>query len=505
MAAADPQAAAAAAAIDDPSFLGHIDEDLSEGEGGPAGVPDSSGRRAAFVGGAASIFAPTNPGVPPPEHLLIVSAGTPCSANVHGLRMLGDDMHVPPDLLNSLLVALEGDDTTSVEDFGFLTPDELEAACDSMVNVAGAPINSIVRCKIRKLHFRACQLASLPLEKAPVHVAPKPKVKVAQPKKRKFQDILEQGDDATFEIISKKESRAYRKHYEKITGYEPPDHCRPTTEQISALRAKIADEEAPFADFGIFGPFGKKAAKLRKFDVQKLVGDQVITKYITGPSTYDEWLGSWKVYRTTLIALGAVSSGALELYSEGIRILTTLYPHAWGEILLADEEMRYENWDRMLETFEDSDVPIPGFNPARPWDFIVAASAFNLGLKGTEAGWWNMNLVAGLNSPQSAQSITSSLTGRPQAGRAASSSQPHPRRDDKGVKGDTRKGGGKGKEALCHKWNSAISCHRFRCPLNYVHKCSSCGSTEHGATSCSLVKPISHDRRGNRGKKANKK
>ena len=64
MAAADPQAAAAAAALDDPSFTGHIDEDLSEGEGGPVGVPGASGQRVAFVGGAASIFAPTAPSAP---------------------------------------------------------------------------------------------------------------------------------------------------------------------------------------------------------------------------------------------------------------------------------------------------------------------------------------------------------------------------------------------------------------------------------------------------------
>ena len=261
---------------------------------------------------------------------------------------------------------------------------------------------------------------------------------------------------------------------------------------------------------------------MRKFELKKMVGDNIMTRYITGPSTYEEWMASWRVYRTTLIALGAVSAGALELYVEGIRSLVTLYPRSWGNILLADEEMRYENWDRMLETLEESDVPVAGFNKQRPWDHIVATSSFSLGTDGTQSGWWNIHLVAGLNNPQSAEVVTQGLTGRLPT-RASSSTQPPPqdyyhapppRREDKKKKGggkgaDTAKGGGKG-GGLCNRFNSPIGCNRFRCPLNYTHRCSVCNSTEHGATECAgsgIVKPDLSGKAGKagRGKKSHKK
>jgi hypothetical protein len=131
------------AAYDLDGFPGHVDEDLSEQDAALSAEPEvatppvSSARAGALA-------------VPPPN------------AEVFGLLTLGEDMSIPPDLLNALLVALEGDDSTSVEDFGFLTPEELDDACDKMLNAEGNPISAIVRCKIRKLHFRASQIALTP-------------------------------------------------------------------------------------------------------------------------------------------------------------------------------------------------------------------------------------------------------------------------------------------------------------------------------------------------------
>ena len=149
-------------------------------------------------------------------------------------------------------------------------------------------------------------------------------------KKRKFEEVLEQGEEGTFEVMSHAEARGVRKNYKTVMGRKPPVNCKATTDQLSALRSRMADGRAPFADFGIFGPFGKKIAKLRKFEVRKMVGDEIVTKYITGPSDHEEWLSSWRVYRAALIALDAVSAGSLDLYQEGIRVLVALCPNSWG-------------------------------------------------------------------------------------------------------------------------------------------------------------------------------
>jgi hypothetical protein len=61
---------------------------------------------------------------------------------------------------------------------------------------------------------------------------------------------------------------------------------------------------------------------------------------------------------------------------------------------------------------ELTDEPEPGFDESRPWDYIIAQSSFDLSEKNHESGWWKMNLVAGLNSPQSTQSVIGRLIGR---------------------------------------------------------------------------------------------
>ena len=220
-----------------------------------------------------------------------------------------------------------------------------------------------------------------------------------KPKKRKFDEIIEQGEaDATFDVLPKEDTAKVRDVYEVIAGAEPPDNFRPTREQLSGLKARLDESDAPFADFGIFGNFGCKAAKLRRFDAQVMIGDKLHTRTIQGPSSHAEWLDSWQVYRTALVALGAVSSGSLDLYQEGIRRLTVLYPNSWTEILVAEEEMKFEHWDRMQEMLVRE--PAPQYRASQPWNFIVAQSAFNLGKQSMCTGWWKEHLTAGLNSAQ---------------------------------------------------------------------------------------------------------
>ena len=199
--------------------------------------------------------------------------------------------------------------------------------------------------------------------------------------------------------------------------------------------------------------------------------------------------------------LQAASAGSLDLYEEGIRVLHLLYPNSWSDLLLADEEMRFEHWDRMYETLTESaddDEPMPAdFDENRPWDYIICQSAFELGVNNLGQPWWQMNLVAGLNSPQSTQSVISRLVGRSSQaafpGRSEKRSPP-PHREHAVAQPSGK---------LCKKWNKG-QCSRKGCPDNNLHHCSKCGQPNHGANTCGdLVRPVGGKGPG-KGKKSRK-
>eukprot|EP00971_Amphidinium_carterae_P046136 908097-Amphidinium_carterae.1 len=56
--------------------------------------------------------------------------------------------------------------------------------------------------------------------------------------------------------------------YHTICDGRPLPHEEPTAEQLSALKQLLDADAAPFADFAVFGPFGRRQAKLLRFHAQ---------------------------------------------------------------------------------------------------------------------------------------------------------------------------------------------------------------------------------------------
>ena len=108
-----------------------------------------------------------------------------------------------------------------------------------------------------------------------------------------------------------------------------------------------------------------------------------------------------------------------------------------------------------------------------------------------------MNLVAGLNSPQSTQSFIAWLVGRGfQAafpGRSERRSPPPQREPAK------QQPAGK----LCKKWNKG-QCSWKGCPENKLHQCSKCGQPNHGANTCGGCDPAGKGASKGAGKKSRK-
>ena len=47
--------------------------------------------------------------------------------------------------------------------------------------------------------------------------------------------------------------------YEKSRGAEPTEEIEPTVEQISAVKQVLDADLVPYADFSLFGPYGKRS------------------------------------------------------------------------------------------------------------------------------------------------------------------------------------------------------------------------------------------------------
>jgi hypothetical protein len=317
---------------------------------------------------------------------------------------------------------------------------------------------------------------------------PRPAAPPTQATKHKYADLLDQTDENIFEELPVGKLAELRNNYLQITGGDPADNERPSAEQLSALKARVDAGKSPYTDFAVFGPFGRRYAKLRKFEAQVFVHGELTTKILRGPAGYESWRACWRVFRAAMIMIGAASPASLDAYEEGIRTLTVLFPGSWGVLHMADETIRGEQWELRREEAIRRKVDL---GPV-PWDGIIRDSAY--GSWGPSQHWWKIHVEAPLaqKNAQGALRVVRELEGvpaepvfheakptappppprvqsRPQGG-APGSSNDHSRRPEKKTTG------------WCHQFNSAGGCTRGDCP--WPHTCSKCGKPGHGLTSC---------------------
>ena len=103
---------------------------------------------------------------------------------------------------------------------------------------------------------------------------------------------------------------------------------------------------APYADFGVFGPFGRKLMRASKFRAWFPGPDGAYySKELPGPSCLQQWELCWAVLTRVLLSLQAVSSAALERYARCIRRLANDWPSAWHLVCLTNDKGRAEHLD----------------------------------------------------------------------------------------------------------------------------------------------------------------
>ena len=111
---------------------------------------------------------------------------------------------------------------------------------------------------------------------------------------------MDQLDDTEVELLSQAEIEAACRNHREAVGADPLPDADPSSEQITAMIAKVLRRHvAPYADFSVLTPFGRRAQKQSKARNYLLQQDGTWkTVEIPGPPTFHAWQACWKVYRS---------------------------------------------------------------------------------------------------------------------------------------------------------------------------------------------------------------
>ena len=101
-----------------------------------------------------------------------------------------------------------------------------------------------------------------------------------------------------------------------------PPQLEPSVEQLSGLQKYLKQNQAPFADFAIFGPETMRMQKKLKFHgVVPNARGELVPIELFGPPNLDQWLESYMLFSNAMIMVGAIEFGRLVDYQQHITAL----------------------------------------------------------------------------------------------------------------------------------------------------------------------------------------
>ena len=189
----------------------------------------------------------------------------------------------------------------------------------------------------------------------------------------KMASLLDQTDDSELHPASRDQVQGWQQTYLHVMGAPPQEEEDVTDQQLAALNKRVNIQGmAPYVDFSVWLPFGRKALKSQKFRTYFPLGDgSYLMKDLPGPQSFQHWLTSWRVFKTGAIMLGAVSLASLQLYERAIEKLVMQWPRVWGLVCAADDKGRAERLEKLRRKFdadERAQRQVPrDWDAAHPW------------------------------------------------------------------------------------------------------------------------------------------
>ena len=297
---------------------------------------------------------------------------------------------------------------TSVREISFVSQGDLEDVLATLrvpppvTEDGGLPGPSVQASPVQKggvrFMLRVARLrAGLPVEGMSPQPASGPAPFVggfSQPTKRvKLSSLVDSAADAELVTLEGSEIRRLFGEYKRARGDYPHKDMEPSEDQLSAVSQLLNTGQAPFVDFALFGPQGKRALRkltLVSFTFQVETGMWKRAE-LPGPPDFNTWWKAWLVLKTALLLLQCVDAERLEHYGEFIRQLVDMYgPESWFLIYQADVRFRSEEMERIRRNaqiaYEDNTsdaISRSGYSPHRPWDWVWAAALGDAG-----RGFW---------------------------------------------------------------------------------------------------------------------
>jgi len=395
--------------------------------------------------------------------------------------------------LNECFVAIGAALNTLCVQFVLVAEVDLEGGLDA-TQLEGYPLNPLQRAglvKVIRYIFEECGFdpptlgCKLPAPKA--KAATEPPTRAQQTEEApadqlvSLSDVLDQAARGTAKLMTFTELAACRARYAEVAGDHPQEEHTPSAEQLSALRAVLVTGKAPYADFGVWGPYGSRLARFRKTEAAVFVGNELVHKRADGPESFESWLSAWELFSVAMVSLNAASIGTMNRYKNGLVQLHKLFPKMWPIMATTDVIVRSERWGRLREQIETNvtmgAAPI-GWDPARPWDCVVSQSAY--GRDGLNATWWQSHFVLPCTLAHSAGVAASTIRdieGYPTGGSTGSSSQQHkpPPKGQPAKSAPIPPAGADNEICLNYNSRSGRCAKDGPCAMRRQHKCDVCG------------------------------
>ena len=313
----------------------------------------------------------------------------------------------------------------------------------------------------------------------------------AEPK-LKLSAILDPSLDSDLVRLAAATIRKFYNEYRAKRGGDPAEEIEPTDEQVSAIAQVLAADLNPYADFSLFGPYGRRMLrKLVYLQWIYLPGGKWQRQELAGPPDFAHWWASFRVLRTALLLLDSAATEPLDNYGELLRSFDEMYGSTcWFILYDADVKMRSEHFPRLRRQAENGEALPRGvkFNELKPWAAVwqMAAESEN---------WWNHHLhrPAGLflSRCKTASEVISDGTVQPFfPGDSGARSRSPPRRSKPPSTPPPRQGADRSMGPIAVK-NGVPVCQFFntsRCHFGdrcqNLHVCSRCGKEGHPAKSC---------------------
>ena len=342
------------------------------------------------------------------------------------IEQLFEEAGVRTPLREGVLGAL-GDPTT-VREVAFVSDEDWQGLAATLLfspgteqgvegpSTAPVALTPVQKSRVRYLQRVARLVAGLPVERE----RPLPEVSAAPPPPSKrvgLSSLVDPSAEAELVNLDSSVVRTMFSSYKDKRGAFPHKDHEPTEEQLSAVAQLLGAGQAPYVDFALFGPHGKRALKkltMVAFTYQVESGTWKRIE-VPGPPDFATWWRCWLVFKTTLLLLGCVSTERLEHYGEFMRHLCETYGHeVWFIIAQADDRFRSEEMERLRRTaqipYESTSEDARAtsvFQPDRPWEWAFGAA---LGDQGRD--FWDSEVLEGSLLPHKAKDSRRDLGGR---------------------------------------------------------------------------------------------